>query len=320
MPPSSEVGARVYAVYDLGLASLRQFPELPLTDRAPDYHVRWQGRVAQAPEASWTVLWRLPSGEPWAMVARGERRLGFRFPRYATLCAAGDTFDVAQRGYAADDTIRHLLLDQVLPLILAAQGHLVLHASAVLLDGRVLLLAGDTGAGKSTLAARLSVAGASVLADDGVLLREGAEGLEIVPSYPGIRLFDDAAQAVGLRGEEAGTLAEYTAKRRYLPPGAAAGDPGRYRPGTLYVLETADEDDDLHISPLSRRDTVVALCRHAFRADLAGAAGMREQFDTLTASTGGLDAWRVGVPRRFERLRDVAAGLADHARGRPPVP
>lgn len=56
-------------------------------------------------------------------------------------------------------------------LRLRTRGRYYLHASgAVSPDGEAWLLAGDTGAGKSTLAYALSRAGWSVLGDDGVIL------------------------------------------------------------------------------------------------------------------------------------------------------
>lgn len=49
-----------------------------------------------------------------------------------------------------------------------------LHATAVVLDGRGLLITGPSGAGKSDLAIRLIEAGATLVADDQVLVRQDA--------------------------------------------------------------------------------------------------------------------------------------------------
>ena len=45
-------------------------------------------------------------------------------------------------------------------------GELVLHASSVMIEGRVLLLAGQSGRGKSDLALRLIDRGAQLVSDD----------------------------------------------------------------------------------------------------------------------------------------------------------
>ena len=51
------------------------------------------------------------------------------------------------------ETIRHLLLDQVIPRVLGQQGRLVIHASAVTLPNRkTIAFLGNSGQGKSTIA------------------------------------------------------------------------------------------------------------------------------------------------------------------------
>src|SRR4030095_13720757 len=118
-------------------------------------------------------------------------------------------------------TIRHLVLDQALPLALAATGALVVHASAVAIGGRAILLAGRAGAGKSTLAAFLAGHRMQVLADDGALLDGGPAEVRVLPSYPGLRLYRDSAAAAALDVTGSTDVAAYTKKRRIVPPMAS---------------------------------------------------------------------------------------------------
>ena len=63
------------------------------------------------------------------------------------------------------------------------RGRILVHATAVAIDGRALLLRGPSGAGKSDLALRLIDAGARLIADDqSVLRREGGRLLAAVPA------------------------------------------------------------------------------------------------------------------------------------------
>ncbi len=59
----------------------------------------------------------------------------------------------------------------------AKPADLVLHASAVAIDGRGALITGPSGAGKSALALQLMALGATLVADDGVLLRRRGDAL-----------------------------------------------------------------------------------------------------------------------------------------------
>jgi hypothetical protein len=70
---------------------------------------------------------------------------------------------------------QRLLTAQVLPIAALAQGLELFHASAVEVDGRVLAITGDSGAGKTTLAAQLMLSGAGFMCDD-VLAIEATAG------------------------------------------------------------------------------------------------------------------------------------------------
>ncbi len=61
-------------------------------------------------------------------------------------------------------------------LIMAPADRLVMHAAAAMHDGRVLVLAGDTGRGKSTLARLLHEAGWTILSDESPFVEAPANG------------------------------------------------------------------------------------------------------------------------------------------------
>lgn len=78
----------------------------------------------------------------------------------------------------------------------------ILHASAVALDGRGLLILGASGAGKSGLALRLMALGARLVADDRVAVaRRGAALVASAP--PGLRGLIEARGVGILRAEAA---------------------------------------------------------------------------------------------------------------------
>jgi hypothetical protein len=62
-------------------------------------------------------------------------------------------------------------LASVAPKLLALRGHFVLHASAALVDGVAFVVAGESGAGKTTTARALVRAGARPLAEDKLVIR-----------------------------------------------------------------------------------------------------------------------------------------------------
>jgi hypothetical protein len=82
---------------------------------------------------------------------------------------------------------QRLLTAQVIPVAALLQGLELFHASAVQLDGRVLAFAGASGAGKTTLAVGLLLAGATFVADDVLALeRKGDAAI----AHPGPALMN----------------------------------------------------------------------------------------------------------------------------------
>lgn len=90
--------------------------------------------------------------------------------------------------------IRVFLLGTVLAIVCFQRGLLPLHASAIDIGGRVLLVSGVSGAGKSTLAAAISAKGYRLLSDD-LCAIDGLEGepLLVLPAFPRVKLWHDTA-------------------------------------------------------------------------------------------------------------------------------
>jgi hypothetical protein len=70
----------------------------------------------------------------------------------------------------ANATMRHLLLDVVLPRVMAIHSEFMFHAGVVRRGDDAVLIAGPSGAGKSTLCAALDASGDELLSDDGARL------------------------------------------------------------------------------------------------------------------------------------------------------
>ena len=301
----------MYRAYGRVLESDQPLPELDAASAGrADLRLVWNATVHAPPGARWSTLWRFSSGEPWVTAARASNAHHFRFGRLAEFRVSAALIEMAPRGRVADATLRHLLLDQALPLALAAQGALVVHASAVSLQGRAALFAGRAGAGKSTLAALLARDGAPILADDGVLLEESAEGLRAVPSYPGLRLFSDSSAAAALKPARI-EVSDDSTKRRVVQ----AMRPDMFQSaaaplGRIYVLS---DGPALSIDRVTRRDAAIEILRHAYRADIDDAHALRRQLDAIAGVSSALDVWILTRPRDFSKAAEVARAVAAHA-------
>ncbi len=91
----------------------------------------------------------------------------------------------------------YVLLGYPLATSLYLRRTAVLHASAVIAGGSVILVAGRSGSGKSATTAAFLTAGAAMLADDlcALTFQEGC--LYVQPGYPVLRLSPDIARVLG---------------------------------------------------------------------------------------------------------------------------
>ncbi|MFI5179023.1 MAG: hypothetical protein ACHQO8_10685, partial [Vicinamibacterales bacterium] len=132
--------ARRYVWASLVVESDMALPELPRSRRAgrPDIVVRRAVRRAAAAGGR-RHQWRLPDGTRWASVVSGADEHRMRFQRFAEFVVASHGRSIAWRAPAKTrpETLRHLLLDQVLPAVAAGHAMIGLHASAVDMDGAV---------------------------------------------------------------------------------------------------------------------------------------------------------------------------------------
>ena len=94
------------------------------------------------------------------------------------------------------DVISHLVVDHVLPRVLARRGYTVLHATCVAYGDRAVAFVGASGAGKSTLAMSAVQNGARLLADDCLVLDDRGTEFDVLASYAGSRLWSDSASAL----------------------------------------------------------------------------------------------------------------------------
>lgn len=180
---------------------------------------------------------------------------------------AGDAIRCAPTAGCTPITLRHLLLDQVLPLVMSQRGRLVLHASAVHLDGfGTVAFAGAAGLGKSTLATALGRRGGAIVADDSLVVDDRGGVLQAVPGYPGVRLWRDALHGLGVSRPD--RVAQYTSKARIGRPHLEF----RSRPSPLKAIfmlgPRTRSGTAAHAQPIAARDRLVALTRAAYVMDV----------------------------------------------------
>jgi hypothetical protein len=185
---------------DRALYALREAP----ADRAVDLTLRfqsapaWRGASRGASLDDAPVRYRTANVEyPLDNLVVRELPEGFVF-QYADgteFCVSADGREIWSRWpepATLADTETYLL-GPVVGFALRLRGVLCLHASAVVIDGNAVALAGGSHRGKSTTAAAFAAAGYAVLSDDLVAVRPDGASWSVSPAYPYLKVWEDSA-------------------------------------------------------------------------------------------------------------------------------
>ncbi len=276
------------------------------------------------PEPShWFMHQSLPNGLPWSARARTRDGYFFRFHELADFLVDHSGHHITCVGRhpeASDLTVRAILLDHVIPPVVALRGLYVLHAAAVRTDAGVCVFAGDSGAGKSTIAAQLSAAGGDFLTDDCLVIDEQGGTVVAQASHPSVKLRHDAMQFL-TPGCESDPVAEYTTKRRVRASNFGA----RFLPeplplARLYFL-TRGEDDAVATSEpvierLSPSAAFMRLVNHCIRLDSEDRATLEREFQFTRRIVASVPAALLSLPNDLSKLPlahdAIAADLASN--------
>lgn len=253
-------------------------------------------------------------------LARQGSGYWLHFPELADfeLQFAPDRIRVFAAAGTSESTLEHLLVDQVLPRFVAHLDSLVAHASAVTIGGRHALFLGQSGWGKSTLAALLHASGHQVLSDDCVQLQQQAGQVLALSTYPSLRLLPDSLDEFFHGRDDVTPMAEYSDKLR-VPLAPCAGPHAAAAVHAIYLLgDPTLAGANPSISTLPPRDTCRALIEHSFRLDLSDRDGNGRHFARCSEVARVVPAFELRYPRDYAQGPALVGQVARHLASLPP--
>ncbi len=316
-----------YQICGLTVISDIPLPELPSAKGPQSGQTDLQLRIRDLPPAElprildWVTSESLDNGQPWLSCARTDGGYLVRVHDRADFFvdAAGREITCYPDSRTTAQTLRHLFIDQVIPLVLNLRGQDALHATSALTARGVCAFVGPSGTGKSTLAAAFQLAGYPVLSDDCLIVREENEQIVATPAYPGVRLWEDTLDAIRRDDSLAIPVADYTAKLRVTVSGDASEVFARPHPLVrIYSLvrpcggESGEAVSAPSIEPLSRGTAFLELVASLFRIDVTDRAMLARQFRFVERILALVTTRRLRLPNALSALPAVRdAILAD---------
>lgn len=265
---------------------------------------------------NWLHHWLGPMGEILISYGRETSWHWLRFPELSDFKISMNAREIICYPYPGTsiESIRHLLLDQVLPRCFSHQGNILLHASAIRLEHELILFVGDSGSGKSTLAGNFHQAGNPVVSDDCLWVRAERDHIVAVPSYGGLRLWDDSRDALFPPEQPAYAMAHYSSKKRLplnesieLPTGV-----GLNLLGMIVLPPPAqNRSSEVILERLPNREVFISMLKQTFQLDLTDLDRLKAHMQRLGYIAPRLRSFRLSMPRDYALLSVVRKKILD---------
>jgi hypothetical protein len=306
---------QVYVQCGLRLRSQMELHLPTATGDGWDVDVRWGpdlGEDSTKPPPGEVIVADEFGGTTWYTATSTGSGYLMRFPNCGELTISADLSEVQVRRDPSGraELLPILLVGAGMSLLLALRGRTVLHASAVAIDGSAVAFVGQSGRGKSTVAALLCVEGAELVTDDVLTVDPGPPptclgGAAELRLRPGVADLVVAAPADRRRVTVDERLA-FAPKRAPLGP----------LPLAAIVIPAPSRDaGEVESRPLAPSDALVALLSFPRVHGWRDPAVLSRDFSTLTNVVNAVPVLDVTIPWGPPFRPDVAGALSTVVRG-----
>lgn len=247
-----------YFAYGLGIRSNFPLPEFVSADSQCDVTIHLESDEAPAD---------LIRDDSYVELAAGEATLAFKDAGVFRIREGREIWISPAPGTDLP-LIRLYLVGKVMATLLYLRGYLVLHASAVEVDGHAVAFVGTSGFGKSSMTASLHRCGFRVIADDVTAIDLSRNPPLAIPAFPLLRLDPHVARSLGHSVESLIMLHPEEWKHGLPVADNFASTPLPL--GLIYLLGTDDAADS---QPLPPQDVLIELVGHSFPARLMRSGG-----------------------------------------------
>ncbi len=270
---------------DIPLPALKEGREILV----PDLQIITQDNPPEDDECHWSkTLETSPDGTPSLVVWRRVSDGGFhlRFAEGIDFTISGDGSRVWSHNLTGENKIdAHILLcGIVFGLVLHIRGIPSLHAGAVAVNGKAVIIAGHSGYGKSTITSALALRGYPALADDTVALRERNGQIFIPPAFPSMRLLGDSAHTLFGNAHQLPLITNSWNKYNLkLSEDAPAFARHALLPAAVYILDDMkNHPEHIRMLSLSKNDALMKLSTLGYLSQLIDKNMRRQEFELFS--------------------------------------
>lgn len=280
-----------YTLVDQGFVFILHDPAIkhlpPSWHQALSNPINWHGGLAFAIDQAQSLYW-------------------LRFTDLLTISVSliTKTIDLWPDVSLSTETLKRILIDQLVPRILAAQDALVLHAGSVVVGESAIALMGDTGAGKSTLTASFYSQGATLVNDDAVVVSTKHDQFFVSASHPSLRLLPDSMRKLLIDSAVSLPISQFTDKRHVvIANGKRHANPDFPLAALFFIGKEPTEQISLRLLPPAQ--AVMTIIANSFALNPTDIESATANFYRACDLAENVPAFELNYPRSYELLGDV---------------
>ena len=255
--------------------------------------------IIEIGEVSKTGLVAPNSIKPYCQIAKNQ--LWLHVPDIAWFHVTNGNHILVEPEKNADlQSVRLFLLGSCIGAIMYQRNRLVIHGNAIRFGDGCVIFAGNSGNGKSTLAAAFHKRGYEILSDD---LSVIDEHIHVQPSYPQLKLWHDTAQKLDIDISGLNRIRLQVDKYAYPITNSFCDSPLPIK--AVYILNTHNQDK-FEFAPIKGVDKFHPLKNQSYRSHYLEGLGLKAEHLKLCGQVANnIDITRITRPKEGFKLDEL---------------
>jgi DNA polymerase III delta prime subunit len=282
----------------------------------PDFKITCKSTgIEFSADAELTYGWKAPDGETsvkvWADKDRHIISLHDQF--HYEICDNGHLISYERR----HPDLLHHLVNMVLPMAASMENRMIFHGSAVAIASKAYIFIGESGVGKSTLAASLSREHGKLICDDCFSITRTDGKWLVYPSYQSLRLWPDSVVGAMNLSPNAGTAVNSHHKKRDIPAREflqtnSTGE--AIELGKIYYLPSSGDFlfESTSIDALNPTKAFSVLLGGQFRIAKRSPEATKNEFNMISDMLRTVSVLELKHPRFFDQLDSVCKLISEN--------
>jgi hypothetical protein len=218
----------------------------------------------------------------------------------------GKEITIIPKSETEETHTRLYLVGTVMGIVLYQRGLLVLHASAIDVDGQAVAFSAESGCGKSSTAAAFQTFGHRFVCDDVLGINLENNLATVFPAFPQLKLASEVAEVLG-HGKDS----LFTLDRQEEKKGLRVADRFLQTPLQLKCIYLLTKSTSINIETVGGHDVLMELIRQTLPTRWNGPGGAIH-FQQCTELIKRVPIYRLNRSQDLSSLKNIVTTVKEH--------